>query len=498
MTAHADKPDELSIIVVGASGDLASRKIFPALFSLYCQGLLPKKFNVFGFARTVFTVDQFREHIAVHLTCRYTPEHSCVDSVREFLSCCYYVAGSYDSQEAFLDLYAEMSVIEGSRGARRVFYLAIPATVFVDAARAIGGAGMAGCGEGTGWPRVVMEKPFGSDRESSDLLVHELAQVFSEEQTYRIDHYLGKEVIQNLMVLRFANTVFEPIWSRHFIERVDIIWKEDIGVGSRGGYFDSYGIIRDVVQNHLLQVLALVAMEQPVDRRARSVRDAKVRVLSSISPLNMNDLVIGQYRAGMAGGARHQGYREEKEIPRDSITPTYAACILRIDNDRWRGVPFVIRAGKGADVALSEVRFRFRAPKANIFCADDGCPPANEFVVRIQPDEELLLRIMNKEPGLDVTLVESELNLKYRSAFAKTIPDAYECLLLDLICGDRSLFISQEELAAAWDIFTPVLHEIDSKRIVPEQYDYGSEGPAGALDRLNKQLNKQDCEQCRV
>ena len=372
-----------------------------------------------------------------------------------------------------------MTAVEGGRRASRVFYLAVPATVFADVARAIGAAGMAGDGKGAGWPKVVMEKPFGSDRESSDLLVRELSEVFSEEQTYRIDHYLGKEVIQNLMVLRFANTVFEPIWSRHFVERVDIIWKEDIGVGSRGGYFDAYGIIRDVVQNHLLQVLALVAMERPADRLARSVRDAKVKVLRSIAPLAMKDLVLGQYGASVS--IPHPGYREEYSIPVDSITPTYASCVLHIDNERWRGVPFTISAGKGMDAAFSEVRFRFRAPQANIFCTPSDCPPANVFVVRIQPDEALLLRIMSKEPGLDVKVVESELNLKYRSAFAKTIPDAYECLLLDVICGDRSLFISKEELAAAWDIFTPVLHEIDGKGIVPEPYDYGSTGPAGVL-----------------
>jgi len=201
-------------------------------------------------------------------------------------------------------------------------------------------------------------------------------------------------------------------------------------------------------------------------------------VLRSIAPLAMKDLVIGQYAASVS--MRNHGYREEDLVPVASITPTYASCVLRIDNERWRGVPFTISAGKGMDAAFSEVRFHFRTPQANIFCTPSDCPPANVFVVRIQPDEALLLRIMNKEPGLDVKLVASELNLKYRSAFSKPIPDAYECLLLDVICGDHSLFISQEELSAAWDIFTPVLHEIDAKRIVPEPYDYGSTGPADA------------------
>lgn len=479
--AVADRaPDALSIVVLGASGDLAMRKIYPALFSLHCQGLLPAHFNIFGFARTAFNVGRFRTHISEHLTCRYTPDHSCADRVRQFLARCYYVAGSYASSDSFLDLYSEMSKIEARPDANRVFYMAIPSAVFVDTARAIGGAGMSGCGEKTGWPRVVMEKPFGSDRKSSDLLVRELAQVFPENQTYRIDHYLGKEVVQNLMVLRFANTVFEPLWSRQFVERVDIVWKEDIGVGRRAGYFDSYGIVRDVVQNHLVQIMALVAMERPVDTRAQNVCDAKVKVLRSISPLSPGDLVIGQYVTGFVGGIRHPAYREEGSIRPDSMTPTYAACVLRVDNERWRGVPFVITAGKGTDTALSEVRIKFRAPQSNIFCKSDGCPPANEFVIRIQPDEALFLRITNKEPGLEVKLVETDLNLRYRSAFQGQIPDAYECLLLDVICGDRSLFISREELAAAWDIFTPVLHEIDGKEIAPEFYEFGSAGPAGA------------------
>ncbi|MEI6971575.1 MAG: glucose-6-phosphate dehydrogenase [bacterium] len=481
MTGRVDKEGSLSIVVLGASGDLALRKIFPALFSLYCQGFLPADFNVFGFARSSFDAETFRAHIATHLTCRYTPEHSCADLVRGFLARCHYVPGSYTSRDSFLDLYSAMKGVEGRRKVDRLFYMAVPSAVFVETARAIGGAGMSGCDDQSGWTRVVMEKPFGSDRETSDVMVRELAKVFPEKQTFRIDHYLGKEVVQNLMVLRFANTVFEPIWSGKFIERVDVNWKENIGVGSRGGYFDSYGIIRDVVQNHLLQILSLVAMERPRDIQPCNVRDAKVGVLRSIAPVALRDMVLGQYSAGRGGGTSFPAYRAEPGVGRESITPTFASCVLRIDNDRWRGVPFVVTAGKGTSEALSEVRIKFREVGANIFCRNGQCPAANEFVIRIQPDEALILRITNKEPGLDVNLVETDLNLKYRSTFARKIPDAYECLLLDVISGDRSLFISQEELAASWDIFTPVLHEIDSGAIAPRFYDFGSAGPAPAL-----------------
>lgn len=476
MTSTFGPGGPLSIVVLGASGDLAHRKIYPALFSLYSQGFLPADFNVFGFARTAFDVAAFRAHIAGHLTCRYTPEHSCGDRVGEFLARCHYVAGSYSSRDSFLDLHAEMRRIETGPAADRVFYMAIPSAVFVDTATAIGGAGLSGCGGKTGWPRVVMEKPFGSDRETSDVLVRQLAQVFPENQTYRIDHYLGKEVIQNLMVLRFANTVFEPLWSCEFVERVDINWKENLGVEGRGRYFDAYGILRDVVQNHLIQILSLIAMERPVDIRAGHVRDAKVATLRSIPPVALRELAIGQYAAGTVDGVRHPAYREEEGVSRDSLTPTYAACVLRVENERWRGVPFAITAGKGCNESLSEVRIKFRAPKTNIFCSGGQCLPANEFVIRIQPDEALYLKIMNKEPGLDVKPVETDLNLKYKSTFTGKIPDAYECLLLDVISGDRSLFISQEELAAAWDIFTPVLHEIDAKAIVPHFYEFGSAG----------------------
>ncbi|MEI6808745.1 MAG: glucose-6-phosphate dehydrogenase, partial [bacterium] len=365
MTSVSVMPADLSIVVLGASGDLARRKIYPALFALYCQKLLPPVFNIFGFARTSFDANEFRTHIAEHLTCRYTPDHACSDDIREFLDRCHYVTGSYASRESFIDLYEAMRRIETSPDIARVFYMAIPSAAFFDTAAAIGGAGLSGCGDKTGWPRVVLEKPFGSDRESSDLLVRELAQVFPEDRTYRIDHYLGKEVIQNLMVLRFANTVFEPLWSRQFVERVDIVWKEQIGMGSRGNYFDSYGIIRDVVQNHLIQILSLVAMERPVDTLAASVRDAKVKVLRSILPLTLDNLVVGQYGAGLVNGTRHHAFREEALVRRDSITPTYAACVLRVDNERWRGVPFVVTAGKGSDAALSEVRLKFRPPQSN-------------------------------------------------------------------------------------------------------------------------------------
>lgn len=472
------KSEKLSIIVVGASGDLAKKKIYPALFALYCQGFLPEQFNVFGFARSSYGHDDFRKAVKEHLTCRYTPDaSSCSGRMTEFLSKCFYTSGQYGSSDSFLDLFSLMRETEGAGEANRMFYLAVPPFVFVDIARAIGGAGLVTCKPGDPWSRVVIEKPFGRDRESSDVMVSELAKVFSEEQTYRIDHYLGKEVVQNLMVLRFANLVFEPVWNRKYIEKICIDWKENDGIGARGGYFDAYGIIRDVMQNHLLEILALIAMERPESTAEDDVADAKAAVLKSIRAISAGDIVLGQYGAGEYAGRRHAGYTDEKHVAMHSLTPTYATAVLRIENERWHDVPFVITAGKGLNTRVSEVSILFKEIPENIFCGVPGCLPGNRLIVRVQPDEAIHLRIVNKKPGLTMALAESDLNLSYQSAFSSVIPDAYECLLLDVIEGDKGLFIRSDELSAAWDVFTPVLKEIEEKKIKPALYVFGSEGP---------------------
>ena len=271
--------ENLSIVVVGASGDLAHKKIYPALFALYCQKCLPDRFQVFGFARSEFTSSEFRGRIAENLTCRYSPEGQCDLRVREFLDRCHYVSGAYDSVDSFLDLFVVMQEAEGNAPTNRLYYLAIPPSIFLKVAHTIGGAGLVACGSHGPWSRVVIEKPFGRDRRTSDELTHAMAEVFVEEQTFRIDHYLGKEVIQNLLVLRFANLVFEPIWHRDYIHSVHIEWKEDLSLAGRGGYFDQYGIIRDVMQNHLVQILALVAMEPPRRLDATCIAAEKVMTL---------------------------------------------------------------------------------------------------------------------------------------------------------------------------------------------------------------------------
>ena len=474
------KSEALCITVIGASGDLARKKIFPALFSLYCQDLLPEAFSVFGFARSNLDDDAFRALIGRHLTCRYTPgENVCAERMRSFLERCFYVTGQYDSRESFLDLYSRSRELMTADSVNRLFYMATPPSVFLDVARALGAAGLVHCGMSKPWSRVVIEKPFGRDRASSDELVREMGKVFREAQTFRIDHYLGKEVIQNLMVLRFANRAFEPLWNRNFIDSVQISWKEDLNVAGRGGYFDRYGIVRDVMQNHLLQILALVAMEPASRLDAGHICNEKIRVLRCIRPVTRQDIALGQYVGSKWKGRREHGYLEDEQVPDDSITPTFAAALLRVENDRWRDVPFLIRAGKGLETRETEIRLRFKP-------VDDGLFPAmppharNELVIRVQPDESIHLHVMTKVPGMGMKLKRTELNLSYQEQFDELIPDAYESLLVDVIRGDKSLFIRKDELAAAWNIFTPVLHELEQRGERPEPYAFGSRGTAGA------------------
>lgn len=474
-----------NMVVVGASGDLAQKKILPALFALYSQGLLPPGFRVFGFGRTPWSDDAFRDRATERLTCRYVPQRSCGEYMQRFLACCHYVAGSYDSPDSFLNLYERMRQIDGRRAPRSIFYLAVPPRIYLDVAQALAASGLVLCSAGEDTTRVVVEKPFGRDRESSDRLGDALAQVFPEDQTYRIDHYLGKELIQNLMVLRFANSIFEPLWNRRHVRSVEIAWQEDIGVEDRGRYFDEYGIIRDVMQNHLLQILALIAMECPARLDALAVQDEKVRVLRAIPPLQLNDIVVGQYGEATAGRKPHTAYRKEKYVSPDSLTPTYAAAVLEIRNERWTGVPFFLRAGKGMDSRLTEIRVRFHDIPRNLFRDAGDCLKTNELVIRVQPDEAIFFRIVNKVPGVKMALAETDLDLRYSSAFEGVIPDAYEYLLLDVLEGDRSLFIRRDELAAAWDVFTPVLHRLERERVAPAPYGFGSRGPdeADALAR---------------
>ncbi|XP_012479544.1 glucose-6-phosphate 1-dehydrogenase, chloroplastic [Gossypium raimondii] len=487
----------VSITVVGASGDLAKKKIFPALFALYYEDCLPKHFTIYGYARSKMTDAELRNMVSKTLTCRIDKRENCSEKMDQFLKRCFYHSGQYDSEENFAQLDKKLKRHEGGRVSNRLFYLSIPPNIFVEAVKCASSS----ASSGNGWTRVIVEKPFGRDSESSAVLTKSLKQYLTEDQIFRIDHYLGKELVENLSVLRFANLIFEPLWTRQYIRNVQIIFSEDFGTEGRGGYFDNYGIIRDIMQNHLLQILALFAMETPVSLDAEDIRNEKVKVLRSMRPLRLEDVVIGQYKSHSKGGVTYPSYTDDKTVPKDSLTPTFAAAALFIDNARWDGVPFLMKAGKALHNKGAEIRVQFRHVPGNLYNRNFGTDldrATNELVIRVQPDEAIFLKINNKVPGLGMRLDRSNLNLHYAARYSKEIPDAYERLLLDAIEGERRLFIRSDELDAAWALFTPVLKELEEKKIIPESYPYGSRGPVGAhylAARYNVRWGDLDIEQ---
>ncbi len=468
----------LSIVVVGASGDLAKKKTYPALFDLFLDEFIPSHTHIIGYARSAKTDDNFRKHLSPYLlkSKGATPE-----KVASFLSICTYSQGQYDSAEDFSKVHKMLDKLEGVfPSANRLFYLAVPPSVFVPAARSIDSA----CRTVSGWNRLIVEKPFGVDSASSLQLSKSLAPLFGEDEIFRIDHYLGKEMVQNLIILRFANTWLEPLWNRNYISSVMITFKEDIGTMGRGGYFDKVGIIRDVMQNHLLQVLSIVAMEPPVrvsGDDGNYIRDEKVKVLRNIAPIVLEECVIGQYTANKDLG--YPGYLDDETVPAGSNCPTYAAAVLHINNPRWEGVPWIMKAGKGLNERKAEVRIQFKDPPASTQIFKGLETPRNELVMRLQPNEAVYMKTNVKMPGLSSDPGQVEMDLSYKSRFADAKnPGAYTRLLLDVLRGKQSGFVRDDELRAAWAIFTPLLHALEDKanNITPIPYEFGSRGPADA------------------
>jgi len=398
----------------------------------------------------------------------------------QFLQRCFYQPGQYDSDSDFQTLNTLMANHEHPLpSADRLFYLSIPPNIFT----AVAGSASRSASSTTGWTRMIVEKPFGRDLETFCALSKDLYEHLQEEQIYRIDHYLGKELIENLTVLRFANLVFEPLWSRDFIRNVQVIFSENFGTEGRGGYFDQYGIIRDVIQNHLLQIMALFAMEQPASLDSEDIRDEKVKVLKNMAVVRLDDVVLGQYRSRTTKGTTLPGYLDDSTVPPGSTTPTFAACAVHINNARWDGVPFLLKAGKALHSRVAEIRVQFRHVPGNLYRNKLGVDldsATNELVIRIQPDEAIYLKVNNKVPGLGLKIDTTRLDLTYKARYATQLPDAYERLILDCINGDRRLFIRADELEVAWEKFTPVLKEIEARGVQPELYPYGSRGPVGA------------------
>ncbi|KAF8204992.1 glucose-6-phosphate 1-dehydrogenase [Pholiota molesta] len=471
-TSHDELKDNTIIAVLGASGDLAKKKTFPALFALYRQGFLPRGCKIVGYARTKMDRPEFEKRATSYIK-GIDENKETANAVESFKTILSYISGSYEDGAAFDALREHIESIEASYQSKernRIFYLALPPTVFIPVSKNL----KEHCyNSKAGVNRIIIEKPFGSDLESARELLSNVKQYWTEDETFRIDHYLGKEMVKNLLVLRFANIALGAAWDKNSISSVQITLKEPFGTEGRGGYFDEFGIIRDVMQNHLLQVLSILTMERPVSFAAEDIRDEKVKVLRCIPPIETNDVLLGQYVA--ANGK--PGYLDDETVPPNSTCPTFAATTLWIHNPRWEGVPFILKAGKALNESKVEVRIQFKDVTQGIF-KDIA---RNELVIRIQPNEAIYLKLNSKTPGLYTRAIPTEMDLTYKRRFVEVkIPEAYEALILDTLRGDHSNFVRHDELDVAWKIFTPILHWIDGKngaRPRPVPYPYGSRGP---------------------
>lgn len=479
------------IVIFGATGDLTQRKLVPGLYSLATQQLLPPETAIIGVARRDIPDDDFRAQMraGVEAHGRLPIDE---DVWEGFASRLRYLSAPFDDHNGFERLRAMIEEEDRERGTRgnRLFYLATAPEFFPVIAESLGAVGLADEGDGTGrFARLVVEKPFGHDLESSRRLNTRLGAVFRERQVYRIDHYLGKETVQNLLVLRFGNAIFEPIWNRRYVDHVQITVAEELGVGSRGGYYDTSGALLDIVQNHMLQVLSIVAMEPPARFESRDVRDEKVKVLRAIEPFDAatvaRDAVRGQYDAGWIAGEKVPGYREESGVDPESNTDTFVAMRVMIDNWRWSGTPFYLRTGKRLPRRATEVAIQFKQAPHLPFASsavESGAP--NLLILRIQPDEGASLRFLAKVPGPRIDLRAVSMDFTYGNAFLRSSPEAYERLLLDALLGDSTLFARWDEVERAWEIMQGLI-EIWSAEPGPyPNYEAGSWGPEAAEELM--------------
>jgi glucose-6-phosphate 1-dehydrogenase len=470
------------LIMFGVTGDLARKKLMPAVYDLANRGLLPPGFSFVGFARRDWADEDFAQvtYQAVKEYAR-TPFR---DAVWEQLSeGVRFVSGSFSDDAAFDELAQCVHKLDAERGTggNYAFYLSIPPGQFPTVVQQLKRSGLSDS-HGRGWRRVVIEKPFGHDLASARDLNATLDGVFPPEAVFRIDHYLGKETVQNILALRFANEMYEPIWSRGYVDHVQITMAEDIGIGGRAGYYDGIGAARDVIQNHLLQLLALTAMEEPVAFDADSLRMEKEKVLSAVRlPVDLaTSTARGQYAAGWQGGRQVRGFLEEDGIPPDSRTETYAALQLGVDTRRWAGVPFYLRAGKRLPRRMTEIALIFhRAPHLPFSATDTEELGQNALVIRIQPDEGITVRFGSKVPGTAMEVRDVNMDFAYGESFTESSPEAYERLLLDVLIGDPPLFPRQQEVELGWRILDPV-EDFWATYTKPEQYPAGSAGPASA------------------
>jgi glucose-6-phosphate 1-dehydrogenase len=479
-------PDPHTMVLFGATGDLSHRKVFPALAQLWRTNLLPADWNLCAVARRPYDDESFRAEIAGALD-RHSRVALDAEVASEFLGRISYHRGDFADEATYAGLADRIAEYgrQGGGVANVLFYLATQPSAFPLVVGQIGRHGLDHEVHGGGWRRIVIEKPFGRDLESGWRLNREVGRVFRESQVYRIDHYLGKETVRNLLVFRFGNGIFEPIWNRQYVDHVQITVAESLGVEDRGAFYEETGAARDVLQNHLLQLLSLVAMEPPAAFAADPLRDEKVKVLRSIpAPPRgrvARDVVRGQYGPGWVEGVAVPGYRQEPEVDPESETETFVACRLEVDNWRWSGVPFYLRHGKRLPKRATEIAIQFRDVPHKLFAEADMDPQPNLLAIRIQPDEGILLRFGSKVPGLGFDIRPVTMDFTYGSSFAVDAPDAYETLLLDAMLGDASLFTRADEVEAAWSIVTPILETwLDTPPPEFPNYDAGSSGPESA------------------
>jgi len=483
------RPQPCALVIFGASGDLTRRKLIPSLYHLFQRKLLSRNFYILGCARTPLDDAAFRSQCREGLA-RESGGGSGQDR-GGFLERCYYLAGDYDKPEFYQQIAARLTELDQAyqSGENHLFYLATPPNLDTTIAWQLGRATLTKEFPGGPWRRVVLEKPLGRDLESALALDDHLHAVLAERQIYRIDHYLGKETVQNLLMLRFANAIFEPIWNRRYIDHVQITVAENLGIEHRAGYFEQAGTLRDMFQNHMLQMLSLVAMEPPASFDANRVRDEKVKLLRSIRPFPTDPaqleqiFVRGQYGAGTQGVPATPSYREEPGVAPDSPVETFVACELRVDNWRWQGVPFYLRTGKRLAAKASQIAIVFKAVPHSMFQpieSEDLAP--NVLVLNVQPNEGASLTLQAKHPGPKLCMSSLTMDFTYSEVFGEDPPEAYERLLLDCMLGDPTLFVRSDDMEVSWALITPLLEtwraQGEAGRIDP--YPPGSWGPAAA------------------
>jgi glucose-6-phosphate 1-dehydrogenase len=491
LDAERKAVEPCSIIIFGASGDLTARKLIPAFYHLFKEKQMPAAFRILGFARREKTDESWRAELreALEQFSRTKPPDDTVWS--EFARSLSYCRGDITENEAYRKLQQKLESF-GDPALRQnlVFYLATMPSQFGAVVEQIHDAGLLQRNGAAGWQRIVVEKPFGHDLASAHALNGELTRFAHEQQIFRIDHYLGKETVQNILMFRFSNSIFERLWNRESVDHMQITVSERMGVGQRGGYYEEAGALRDMVQNHLLQVLALVAMEPPVSLEAECIRDEKVKLLKSIRPLGPGDVakqvVRGQYFAGVVDGQPQPGYRQETKVRPDSNVETYAALKLFIDNWRWSGVPFYLRTGKCLPLGASEVRIQFRPTPHVLFAAACGVKlDPNALTLRLQPNEGIYLRFNGKVPGTSLGVRPVRMHFSYDAEFGAYTPEAYERLLLEAIAGDATLFIRRDEVETAWQIVDSIRKGWDGKSLTNREfYAAGTWGPIAAEELL--------------